>query len=94
VIRAQTLRVATERVKKNVSEEVVCKSEYGKCMCVCVVLYSIYYYYYYYILTANGVLPGGIGTTRTIRHSAQITHITENNTPHSNKTQHTELHKQ
>jgi hypothetical protein len=37
-------------------------------------------------------LPGGSGTT--IRHNKQITHITQNNTPHSNKTQHTKLHKQ
>jgi hypothetical protein len=36
-------------------------------------------------LTANGGLPGGSGTT--IRHNAQITYITQNNTPHSNKTQ-------
>jgi hypothetical protein len=35
-----------------------------------------------FILTANGVLPGGSGTT--IRHNTQITHITQNNTPHSN----------
>jgi hypothetical protein len=38
------------------------------------------------ILTANGFVPGGSGTT--------ITHNTQNNTPHSNKTQHTELQKQ
>jgi hypothetical protein len=38
------------------------------------------------------VLPGGSGTA--IRHNTQITHITQNNTPHSNKTQHTKLHKQ
>jgi hypothetical protein len=48
--------------------------------------------YYYYYLTANGFSPGGSGTT--IRHNTQITHITQNNTPHSNKTQHTKLHKQ
>jgi hypothetical protein len=36
-----------------------------------------------FILTANGVLPGGIGTT--IRHNIQITHVTQNGTPHSNK---------
>jgi hypothetical protein len=37
-----------------------------------------------FILTANGFLPGASGTT--IRHSIQITHITQNNTPHANKT--------
>jgi hypothetical protein len=31
--------------------------------------------------TANGFLPGGTDTT--IRHNTQITHITQNNTPHS-----------
>jgi hypothetical protein len=40
-----------------------------------------------FILTANEFLPGGSGAT--IIHNAQITHITQNNTPHSNKTQHT-----
>jgi hypothetical protein len=45
-----------------------------------------------FMLTANGFLPGGSGTT--IRHSTQITHITQNNTLRSNKTQHTKLHKQ
>jgi hypothetical protein len=44
------------------------------------------------IYTANRVLPGGSGTT--IRHNTQITQITQNNTQHSNKTQHTKLHKQ
>jgi hypothetical protein len=39
-----------------------------------------------FILTANGFLPGGSGTT--IRHNPQIAHIKQNNTPHSNKTQH------
>jgi hypothetical protein len=52
----------------------------------CVILYIIIY------LTANGVLPGGSGTT--VIHNTQITHITQNNTPRSNKTQHTKLHKQ
>jgi hypothetical protein len=33
-----------------------------------------------FILTANGILPGGSGTT--IRHSTQIIHIAQNNTPH------------
>jgi hypothetical protein len=37
-------------------------------------------------------LPGGSGTT--IRHNTQITHITQNNTPRSNKTQHAKRHKQ
>jgi hypothetical protein len=36
---------------------------------------------YLFISTANGVLPGASGTT--------ITHITQNNTPRSNRTQHT-----
>jgi hypothetical protein len=39
-----------------------------------------------FISTANGSLPGGSGTT--------IRHNTQNNTPRSNKTQHTKLHKQ
>jgi hypothetical protein len=37
-------------------------------------------------------LPSGSGTV--VRHNTEITHITRNNTPHSNKTQHTKLHKQ
>jgi hypothetical protein len=41
---------------------------------------------YLFILTTNGFVPGGSGTT--------IRHNTQNNTPHSNKTQHTELQKQ
>jgi hypothetical protein len=45
-----------------------------------------------FVLTVNGFLPGGSGST--IRHNTQITHITQNNTPHLNKTQHTKLHKQ
>jgi hypothetical protein len=45
-----------------------------------------------FILIANWFLSGGSGTT--IRHNTQITHITQNNTPRSNKTQHTKLHKQ
>jgi hypothetical protein len=36
------------------------------------------------IIIANGFLPCGSGTT--VRHNTQITHITQNNTPHSNKT--------
>jgi hypothetical protein len=39
--------------------------------------------FYLFIYTANGFLSGGTDTT--IRHNTQIT-------PHSNKTQHTELH--
>jgi hypothetical protein len=42
-----------------------------------------------FILTANVFVPGGTGTT--IRHNTQKTHITQNNPPHSNKTQHTKL---
>jgi uncharacterized ion transporter superfamily protein YfcC len=38
------------------------------------------------ICTANWFVPGGSGTT--------ITHNAQNNTPHSNKTQHTKLQKQ
>jgi hypothetical protein len=53
---------------------------------------SIPIIYYLFILTANGFLPGSSGTT--IRHNIQITHVTQNNTPSSNKTQHTKLHKQ
>jgi hypothetical protein len=44
-----------------------------------------------FILTANGFLFGGSDTT--IGHNTQIAHITQNNTPRSNKTQHTNLHK-
>jgi hypothetical protein len=41
-----------------------------------------------FILTTNRFLPGGSDTT--VRHNTQITpHITQNNTPRSNKTQHT-----
>jgi hypothetical protein len=39
-----------------------------------------------FILTANVFVPGGIGTA--------IRHNTQNNTPHSNKTQHSKLQKQ
>jgi hypothetical protein len=38
-----------------------------------------------FILAATGFVPGGSGTT--------IRHNTQNNTPHSNKTQHTKLQK-
>jgi hypothetical protein len=34
------------------------------------------------------------GSDTTIRHNTQITHITQNNTPHSNKTHHTKLRNQ
>jgi hypothetical protein len=50
------------------------------------------YYFLLLILTANAFLLRGSGTT--IRHNTQVIHITENNTPRSNKTQHTKLHKQ
>jgi hypothetical protein len=33
------------------------------------------------------------GSDITIRHNTQITHIAQKNTPHSNKTEHTKLHK-
>jgi hypothetical protein len=45
-----------------------------------------------FILTANGFLSGG--SCITIRYNTQITHITQDNTSRSNKTQHTKLHKQ
>jgi glucose dehydrogenase len=44
------------------------------------------------ILTANGFLPGDTDTI--LRHNTQIRHITQNNTPRSNKTQHTKPQKQ
>jgi hypothetical protein len=47
---------------------------------------SLLLFYYHFVSTAKGVLHGGSDTTR--RHKAQITHITQNNIPHSNKTQH------
>jgi hypothetical protein len=43
-----------------------------------------------FILTAIGVLLGGSGTT--IRQNTQIKHITQNNTPRSNKTGHKTTH--
>jgi hypothetical protein len=43
-----------------------------------------------FIWTANEILPGGIGTI--IRHNT--IHVTQNNTPLSNKRQHIKLHKQ
>jgi hypothetical protein len=48
--------------------------------------------YLLFILITNEFLPGDSGTA--IRHNTQITDITQNNTPSSNKTQHTKLHKQ
>jgi hypothetical protein len=48
-----------------------------------------YYIITLFILTSNWLLAGGNGTT--IRHNTQITHITQNNTPGSNKTQLTKL---
>jgi hypothetical protein len=49
------------------------------------IYYYYCYYFYFYYLNSNGFLPGG---------NTQRTYITQNNTPHSNKTQHTKLHKQ
>jgi hypothetical protein len=46
---------------------------------------------YIFILTANGFLPGGSGTT--VRHNTQIPHITQNNT-RLKQIKHTKLHKQ
>jgi hypothetical protein len=43
-----------------------------------------------FILTANGFLPGGSGTT--IRHNKQITHITQNNTTIKRNTAHKTTH--
>jgi hypothetical protein len=40
---------------------------------------------YFIYLNCKWVLPGG---SDTVRHYTQITHITQNNTPHSNKTAH------
>jgi hypothetical protein len=58
-------------------------------------IYCYYYYYYYYYLfiylNCEWVLPSDNGAT--IRRNTQLTHITQNNTPHSNNTQHTKLHK-
>jgi hypothetical protein len=42
-------------------------------------------------LNCKCVLIGGSGTTT--RHNRQITHIKQNNTPHSNETQHTKIYK-
>jgi hypothetical protein len=55
-------------------------------------LLNFVFYLLFIYLNCKWVLPGGSDTT--IRHNTQITHITQNNTPHSNKTQHTKLHKQ
>jgi hypothetical protein len=46
---------------------------------------------YYFIQIVSAFLPSGSNTT--MRHKAQITHMTQNNKPHLNKTQHTKLHK-
>jgi hypothetical protein len=43
-----------------------------------------------FILTDNGFSLGGSGTT--ITYNTQITRITQNNTPRSDKTHHTNLH--
>jgi hypothetical protein len=45
-----------------------------------------FFYFCLFILTANGFVPGGKGTT--------IGHNVQNNTPHSNKIQHTNFEKQ
>jgi hypothetical protein len=52
---------------------------------------GICYYLLLFILTANGFLPRISGTAKD---NVQIAHITQNNTPCSNKTQHAKLHKQ
>jgi hypothetical protein len=44
-----------------------------------------------FTLIANGFLPVSSGTK--VRHNTQITHFTQSNTPLSNKTQYTKLHK-
>jgi hypothetical protein len=57
---------------------------------------SACYYYYLFILTANGFLPSGSGTT--IRHNTQITHhtqtkhSTQNYTNNKGYTAHNERH--
>jgi hypothetical protein len=50
---------------------------------------TLYTYYLYYYLTSKEFLPGGSATA--IRHNKQITCITQNNTPRSNKAQHVRL---
>jgi hypothetical protein len=59
-----------------------CADKHGLSFWNCVLLLLLLLF----ILTANGFVPGGSGTT--------IRHTTQNNTPHSNKTQHTKLQKQ
>jgi hypothetical protein len=59
---------------------------------ICVLLsLLLLLFIYLFILTANWFLRGGSGTT--VMHNTQITHITQNNTPHCNKTQHAKLHR-
>jgi hypothetical protein len=53
----------------------------------CVSLTAVTYRHLLFILTANWFLTWSLGSGSKIRHT-QITHITQNNTPHSNKTQH------
>jgi hypothetical protein len=48
----------------------------------------IFYFIYLFKLQMGFYL-----SDTTTRHNTQITHIIQNNTPHSNKTQHTKLHK-
>jgi hypothetical protein len=54
-------------------------------ICVFIIIFINIYLFIY--LNANGFLPGGSCTT--IRHNK---HITQHNTPHSNKAQRTKLH--
>jgi hypothetical protein len=49
-----------------------------------------YYFLLLFILTANGFLPSGSGTT--VGHNTQITHITQNNTTLKQNTAHKTTH--
>jgi hypothetical protein len=65
----------------------VCRTKLARLVQVCVhIIVIIIIIIIIIILTANGFVPGGSGTT--------IRHNTQNNTPRSNKTQHTKLQKQ
>jgi hypothetical protein len=53
----------------------------SRCLIICYIVLL-------FIVTANGFLPGGSGTT--IRHNTQITHITQNYRNNKGHTTHTE----
>jgi hypothetical protein len=66
----------------------------GKILGLIIILLLFNHHYYYYLFiyfNCKWVFRGGSGTT--IKHNTQISQITQNNTPHSNKTQHTKLNK-